>query len=118
MDVRYYDVQKAPGYRYVDLEQLLCTSDIITLHLPLTPETRQFLNRERIRMMKLGAFLINTARGDLVDEQALCDSLASGHLAGAGLDVLATEPPRPDNPLLRFEQVIVTHLWAQGRPTV
>ena len=108
MDVQCYDLQKLTGYRYVDLEQLLGSSDIVTLHLPLTADTRHFLNRERIRMMKSGAFLVNTARGELIDEQALCDSLASGHLAGAGLDVLAAEPPGPDNPLLKFEQVIVT----------
>jgi phosphoglycerate dehydrogenase-like enzyme len=86
-----------------ELDSLLSQSDIVSLHLPLTPETRGFLD---IGKMKRGAILINTARGGLVDQAALVESLRSGHLAAAGLDVFAEEPPAAGEPLLSLSNVI------------
>jgi D-3-phosphoglycerate dehydrogenase len=89
-------------------EDLLTTSDIVSLHMPLQQETYHFINETRIKKMRRGAFLINTARGALVDEKALYNALVSGHLGGAALDVLEQEPPVQTNPLLSLEQVIIT----------
>lgn len=74
------------------IDELLASSDVVSIHAPLTPETRHIINAATLRAMKRGAFLINTARGPLVDEEALCDALEAGHLAGAGLDVYEDEP--------------------------
>jgi glyoxylate reductase len=84
--------EEETGAKRVDLPRLLATSDIVSLHVPSTPETKGLMNGDRFAQMKEGAFLINTARGDVVREPALLDALASGHLAGAGLDVFAEEP--------------------------
>jgi glycerate dehydrogenase len=102
------------GVTFLELEPLFRQSDVITLHCPQTPQTGGLINRERLSWMKPGAFLINTSRGPLIDEQALADALNSGRLAGAGLDVLSREPPLADNPLLRAANCIITpHLaWA------
>jgi phosphoglycerate dehydrogenase-like enzyme len=97
----------------VALDELLTQADIVTLHIPSTPETRDLINRRTLAMMKQGSVLINTARGGLIDEEALRESLVSGQLAGAGLDVLKVEPPPVDHPLLTLDNVIVTpHLAA------
>ncbi|MBI4024340.1 MAG: D-2-hydroxyacid dehydrogenase [Verrucomicrobia bacterium] len=82
------------------LQELFAVSDVISLHCPLTEETRHIINARSLSWMKAGAFLVNTGRGDLVDETALKDALLSGRLGGAGLDVLAEEPPPPDHPLI------------------
>ena len=88
---------KALGVAYTDLDSLMRQSDIITLHVPMTPETHHLISRERIAMMKSNAILINTARGNVVDIPALAEALKSGRIAGAGIDVYEQEPPLPSN---------------------
>lgn len=107
MDVAFYDPYKPSGYdkalgiRCVEsLEDLLAQSYVLSLHCPLTEETRYLINRETLRKMPAGSYLVNTARGGVVDVAILPDALASGHLAGAGIDVLEQEPPPADHPLL------------------
>jgi len=100
--------------RLVDLETLFRNSDVISLHCPLTSQTERMVNAERLSCVKPTAFLLNTSRGLLVDEQALADALNSGRLAGAGLDVLSSEPPPPTNPLLRAKNCIITPHLAWG----
>ena len=87
---------------YLPEDELLAQSDIVSLHMPVTPETVGSIDAEFIGKMKPGSYLINTARGELVDQEALCQALVSGHLAGAGLDTLAPEPVTADNPLLNL----------------
>lgn len=102
------------GVTYLELDELLQQSDVVTLHSPLTDQTRHLIDAERLALMKPSAFLINTARGPLVHEDDLADALNSGRLAGAGLDVLSVEPPSPDNPLLSAKNCLITpHIaWA------
>jgi len=94
--------------RSVSFGTLLATSDIVSLHCPLTPETQHLIDAEALSLMKPGGILVNTARGGLVNEAALVAALDSGHLRGAGLDVLEVEPPSVDHPLLDRENVVVT----------
>jgi len=102
------------GLEMVPLKDVISQSDFLSLHLPLLAETRLMVGSAFLATMKKGSFLINTARGELIDEDALCAALENGHLRGAGLDAFVTEPPDPDNPLLRLPQVITTpHLGAQ-----
>lgn len=98
----------------VDLDYLLSTSDVVSLHCPLTPETQHLVNAARLARMKPSAFLLNTSRGPLIDEAALADALNRGAIAGAGLDVLSAEPAPADHPLLAAKNCIVTpHIaWA------
>lgn len=93
---------------YVPLAELLQRADFISLHAPLTPATRALIGPAEFALMKPGAILINTARGEEVDEQALARALADGHLGGAGLDVTAREPLDPASPLLGFSNVVIT----------
>lgn len=113
--VLYYDARRADeateaalGAAYVPFERLLAESDIVSLHAPFIAQTGKMIDGVSIANMKDGAVLINTARGELVDEKALYEGLASGKLRGAGLDAFDPEPPLKDNPLLTLDQVIVT----------
>jgi glyoxylate reductase len=92
------------------LDELLASSDVISIHAPLTPETRHIINAATLQSMKRGAFLINTARGPLVDEAALCDALDAGHLAGAGLDVYEDEPHANPRLLTMPNVVLAPHI--------
>ena len=118
MKVLYHDVSPAPvppsEAQPVDLDTLFRDSDVVSLHCPLTQTNRGFVDKQRLEMMKAGAFLINTSRGPLVDEPALAEALNTGRIAGAGLDVLCEEPPRADNPLLSARNCYITpHIaWA------
>lgn len=104
--------------RHVSLKELLEKSDFVSLHCPLTPQTRHLMGRENLSRMKPGAYLINTSRGALVDEEALVEALRAGKIAGAGLDVLEEEPPAPENPLFGFSNVILTpHMGWKGLET-
>lgn len=100
--------------RWMELDDLFSTSDVISLHCPLTDSTRHLVNPRRLALMKPTAFLLNTSRGPLIDEPALAAGLNAGQIAGAGLDVLSVEPPPPDHPLLRAKSCVITpHLaWA------
>ncbi len=100
--------------RWMDLDGLLAACDVVSLHCPLTEDTRDFINADRLAMMKPSAILINTGRGPLIDEPALAAALHDDALAGAGLDVLSTEPPTDDNPLIGAPRCIITpHIaWA------
>jgi phosphoglycerate dehydrogenase-like enzyme len=96
------------GVLPVELPELLRRSDFVSVHLPLTPETRNLLDAAALRSMRPGAVLVNTARGGIVDESALADALREGRLAAAGLDVFEAEPLPPGSPLLALENVVVT----------
>jgi glycerate dehydrogenase len=101
-----------PCVNFVELDQLLSESDVVSLHCPLTPETTSLINAERLALMQTSAYLINTSRGLLIDEEALAEALRSGTIAGAGLDVLSKEPPPADNPLLTAPNCFVANLRA------
>ena len=114
-DVQYYDAFRLPGeleeqcgLHYVSLETLIETSDIITLHVPLTEDTQHMIGAGEIEKMKDGAILINTARGGLIDDHALAEAVARGKLAGAGLDGVEREPLPADDELLKDPNIIVT----------
>lgn len=108
------DPQAFPDVKFVALDNLLTTADFVSLSCPLTPETEALINADRLALMKKSAYLINTGRGLLIDEEALAAALSNGAIAGAGLDVLSQEPPPADNPLLHAPNCFVTpHLaWA------
>lgn len=114
LDVIVYDpflneeAVKRLGARAVDLDTLARESDFITLHTPLLDSTHKIINAEFLAKMKPTAYLVNTARGPLVDETALLEAVRSGKIAGAALDVLDEEPVKPDNPLLQEERILVT----------
>jgi lactate dehydrogenase-like 2-hydroxyacid dehydrogenase len=113
MKVLYYDttrkgeLEKQYGYQYVDRETLLRESDVVTLHVPLSPGTKGMFGTAQLALMKRTAFLINTSRGPVVDERALIGGLQAGRIAGAGLDVFEKEPVDLANPLLKMENVVV-----------
>ncbi len=119
MNILCYVPSKKPqpdfkNFRFVTLKELAENSDIVSLHCPLTPETTDIINEELISIMKPGAVVINTSRGPTIDENALAEALRSGRIAGAGVDVLSTEPPKADNPLLSCPNCFITpHIaWA------
>jgi glycerate dehydrogenase len=135
-----HEPPKAPGVEFTPLQQVLETSDVLSLHLPMSAATRHMIGIEQLRRMKRNALLINTARGGLVDERALIQALDQGLIAGAGFDVLTVEPPREGNPLLEVRRpnfILTPHVawasdgamqfladqmidnidaWAEGRP--
>src|SRR5262249_1476494 len=96
------------GVTLVGLEQLLREADFVSLHVPLTPESRHLINRRTLALMKPTAFLVNTARGGLVSEADLLEALRRGQIAGAGLDVFEEEPATKDNPLFALDNVVLT----------
>ncbi len=96
------------GIEYVSADKLIRESDFISIHCPLTNETRGLVDNQFIKKMKKGAYLINTSRGAVINETDLADALLSGHLAGAAIDVMVKEPPEADNPLLKLENCIIT----------
>jgi phosphoglycerate dehydrogenase-like enzyme len=104
------------GVTFVSLEELMSRSDVVSLHVKLTSESRGLISVEQIRWMKPGAMLINTARGPIVDSKALVDALNSGKLGGAGIDVFDTEPIPADHPLLACQQVVLTPHNADQTP--
>jgi D-3-phosphoglycerate dehydrogenase len=114
MEVLAYDpyvdrpTYNGPAAFVDELEDLLARADFVTLHVPLTDETRNMINAERMAQMKDGAYLINTSRGAAVDEAALATALQSSHLAGAGIDVFATEPPHLEHPLQKAPNTLLT----------
>ena len=118
MTVLAYDQYRNPALeglvRYVGLEELLRTADLVSLHCPLTKDNAELINRQTIAKMKDGALLVNNARGQLLNEQDVADALNSGKLAGAALDVVSAEPVHADNPLLSAKNCILTpHIsWA------
>lgn len=105
---------KHSSMEYMELDDLFRCCDVVSLHCPLTKETRTLVNAQRLALMKPTAFLINTSRGLLVDEQALAMALNEGQLAGAALDVLSKEPPGADNPLLTARNCLITPHIAWG----
>jgi glycerate dehydrogenase len=111
-----HEPPKMEGVQFTPMEQVLAESDVISLHCPLTPATRNLIGLNEFRKMKRNVLLINTARGGLVDEQALMQALEDGLIAGAGFDVLTTEPPRSGHPLLDVRRpnfILTPHVaWA------
>lgn len=115
MRVQYYDTvrlnedgEDAIGARFRLMDEVLASSDIVSLHVPLLASTRHLIGRRELGLMQTSAYLINTCRGPVVDEVALTQALTDGVIAGAGLDVFDQEPPPPDNPLFALENVILT----------
>jgi D-3-phosphoglycerate dehydrogenase / 2-oxoglutarate reductase len=108
--------RKQLGLRFVDLETLFKISDFLTVHTPLTDETRHIVNARTLALMKPTAYLINSSRGPMVDADALVEAVKAGRLAGAAIDVFDKEPPAPDHPLFALENVILTpHIgWASA----
>jgi len=115
VDIIYYDIIRLPeheedalGVRFVLLDELLKRSDVVTLHVPLSPQTKDMISERQLALMKPTAILVNTCRGPVVDEMALHKALITKKIAGAGLDVMADEPPSKDNPLLNVENITIT----------
>jgi glycerate dehydrogenase len=114
MDASHTNAPDYPGFAWMSLDDIVRESDVLSLHVPLFPETKGMINADRLRQMKRSAFLLNTSRGPLVVDQDLADALNNDVIAGAGLDVLSVEPPVASNPLLSAKNCIVTpHIaWA------
>jgi phosphoglycerate dehydrogenase-like enzyme len=104
--VRKKDLEKQFGYQFVDQKALLRESDVVTLHVPLLPETKGMIGTAQLARMKPTAFLINASRGPVLVERALITALQEGRIAGAGLDVFEKEPVALENPLLKMENVV------------
>jgi phosphoglycerate dehydrogenase-like enzyme len=115
MKIQYYDIRRlseaeedALGVRFVLFDELLRTSDVVSLHVPLDDSTRNLIGARELGLMKPEAVIINTCRGPVIDENALHDALKSGRIAGAGLDVMVEEPPKPNHPLFTLPNVTLT----------
>ena len=109
MNVIYWDkVGNNPAYQYLSLDEVIEEADVISLHLPLLPDTRELINEATLRKMKKSALLINTARGQIIDQKALYKALEAGTIAGFAADVLTEEPPAKDDPLLTLPNVLIT----------
>lgn len=119
MEVCYWSRDSRDArWQYLERDDLLRRADMLSINIALTPETRQLINREALALMKPSAIIVNTARGDVIDEAALYDALAAGKLAGAGLDVIAADSPHKHNPLWGLNNVVVTpHVAALGDVT-
>ena len=113
-DIYQHEIDDIPDFKWVSMDELFETSDVISLNCPLTPENKDLINRDRLKTMKSTALLLNASRGGLVVDEDLADALNNEIIAGAGLDVLSTEPPQADNPLFTAKNIIVTpHIaWA------
>lgn len=111
---RQTDQSARKNFRWAEVSELLKESDVVSIHCPLTPETENLINKESLKTMKNSAFLINTARGPIINESDLADALNNDVIAGAGIDVLSVEPPAPDNPLFNTKNCLITpHIaWA------
>jgi D-3-phosphoglycerate dehydrogenase len=103
-----HEMEEGYGVELVLLDELLASSDFVSLHASLNPATAGMVDQSFLRKMKSGSFLVNTARGELIDEAALHDALVQGHLRGAALDCFSKEPPDPDHPLLQLPEVVAT----------
>jgi phosphoglycerate dehydrogenase-like enzyme len=114
MRIVYYDKVRRPeierelGATYLSLDDLLKMSDFVSIHVPLTPETSSLIGEEELRRMKKTAYIINTSRGKVIDEEALIKALEEHWIAGAGLDVFAVEPLPLDSPLIKMDNVVLT----------
>jgi len=124
MRVLYYSRTRKPelesrhGMEYAELPELLSASDFVSLHIPLTEETRHYIGKRELRMMKPTAVLVNAARGPVVDSQALYTALKEGWIYAAGLDVIEPEPIPANDPLLSLENVVITpHVGSAALPT-
>ncbi|MEM4501126.1 MAG: NAD(P)-dependent oxidoreductase, partial [Thermofilaceae archaeon] len=116
--VRMREVEEELGVEYAPLERLLRESDYVSIHVPLTPETRGLIGERELRLMKRTAILVNTSRGPVIDQRALFRALKEGWIAGAGLDVFEKEPIDPDDPLLKLENVVLTpHIGSASHET-
>jgi D-3-phosphoglycerate dehydrogenase len=116
---RHVELEKRLGIKYAAFNELLRVSDIISIHVPLTSETYHMISNKEFELMKHGVYVVNTARGAVIDEKALYNALVSGKVAGAALDVFESEPLSPDNPLTKLNNVILTpHLAASGEETL
>lgn len=107
------EIAQELGVELVELARLLAESDFISLHAALTPQNYHLIGKDQIRKMKKNAYLINTARGGLIDEAALAEAIDQGAIAGAALDVTEPEPPKPDSPLMKSDRIILTAHTAQ-----
>ena len=106
--IRRLEIERELGAKYMSLEDLLRMSDFVSIHVPLTPETSFLIGEEELRKMKETAYIINTSRGKVIDEEALCRALERGWIRGAGLDVFSAEPLPLESPLIRMDNVVLT----------
>jgi len=112
---RHKEIEVEIGIEWAELPALLARSDVISIHLPGSPETHHIIGAKELSQMRRGAMIVNTARGRVIDEAALVEALRSGHISSAGLDVFELEPIKPDNPLLGMDNVVLTpHLGASS----